>query len=124
LFDHDQLLLQVQIWHQHEQVDLYCAGVYYAQHNPQDHEDTARKGHNPDGRKYWAVNTNPYFNHLANGHGIPTVEFRQHEGTNDTARVRAWARLMVALVDYAKTDRPLYWVGKAADFRELYSALI
>ena len=100
------------------------AGVYYAQHNPQDHEDTARKGYNPDGRKYWAVNTNPYFNHLANGHGIPTVEFRQHEGTNDTARVRAWARLMVALVDYAKTDRPLYWVGKAADFRELYSALI
>jgi hypothetical protein len=100
------------------------ANVYYAQNNPTEHEDATRLGRNPDGRKYWAVNVNPYFNYLNNGTGVPTIEFRQHEGTNDTARVRAWGRVMVALVDYAKTDRPIYWVAKATDLRELLTALI
>lgn len=88
-------------------------------------EQSARQGRESD--KYRAVNTLWHFRGMTPnswaGNRPQTLEFRQHEGTNDTARIRAWAYLMVQMVEFAKTDRPLYWVGKAKDLTELLKAI-
>jgi hypothetical protein len=87
-------------------------------------EQACRQGRESD--KYRAVNTLWHFRGVSpNNYGNrpATLEFRQHEGTNDTARIRAWAWLMVQLVEFAKSDRPLYWVGKARNLTELLKAI-
>jgi hypothetical protein len=96
------------------------AGNYYYQRHNDQNEDYTRKGNPSD--KYTAVNTKWHFEGPRLGRP-QTVEFRQHEGTNDTARIRAWAWLLIRLVEFAKTDRPVYWVGKSKTLSELVHAL-
>lgn len=92
--------------------------TYCRPNDPRD-EELARHGEGTD--KYRAVNTRHHFSPFG---GRPqTIEFRQSEGTNDIHRVRAWAWLLVQLVEFAKSDRPVYWVGKATTLNELIKAL-
>ena len=91
----------------------------YCRPNDQTEEQHARDGHGTD--KYRAVNT---CWHFSPKFGRPnTIEFRQHEGTNDTSRVRAWGWLLVQLVEFGKSDRPLYWLGKAQTLTQLIREL-
>jgi hypothetical protein len=91
--------------------------AYYAQDNREEDISYARRGIATE--KYRAVNTAPHFN----SNRPDTIEFRQHEGTNDANRVRAWAVLLVALVEYAKANRPTYWLSRCQDFTELAKEL-
>lgn len=77
-----------------------------------------------DGRgslKYRAVNTAPHF--TTSTDKAPTLEFRQHEGTNEIAEVRAWSVLMVALVEYSKRNTSNYWLIRPQSGDELLNEL-
>lgn len=71
--------------------------------------------------KFYAVNTSHHFYAMSNGRPDEArLEFRQHQGTNNPEQIRAWAWLMVELVEFAKSNRPFYWLANAktlADFR-------
>lgn len=69
--------------------------------------------------KYKAVNTAPHFA----THRPDTIEFRQHEGTNDTAEIRAWAMLMIRIVEFAKTNRTTLWLEDAQTFAQAWQLL-
>lgn len=87
-------------------------------------EDRTRKGEAT--AKMTAVNTGHHFYNLG-PYGNPTnarLEFRQHTGTNDPAEVRAWAWLLIELVEFAKSNRPIYWLGRAKTLDEFRKALV
>lgn len=90
---------------------------YYCQDNTTAEVAQNRAGQGTE--KYKAVNTSPHFSN----HRPKTIEFRQHEGTNNPAEVRAFAVLMVHLVEYAKRNAPVYWLARCADFTELAKEL-
>ncbi|KAK8085819.1 hypothetical protein PG997_007090 [Apiospora hydei] len=46
--------------------------------------------------------------------GFVTIEFRQHEGTLDPARIEAWARLCVGLTEWAAFDMTEEQLGEVA----------
>jgi len=76
--------------------------------------------------KFTAVNTQHHYNNLSNPYGRPDtarLEFRQHEGTNNPAEIRAWAWLMVELVEFGKSTRPLYWLAQAKTLDQFRKAL-
>lgn len=91
--------------------------AYYCQTNTDEDITFARNG--IGSQKYRAVNTGPHFSNYR----PKTIEFRQHAGTNSTVAVRAWAVLLVALVEYAKNNRPVYWLARCRDFDELAKEL-
>lgn len=90
----------------------------YCRDNNEEESDYARNGFGTD--KYRAVNTAPHFSQYRTA---KTIEFRQHEGTNSPTEVRAWAVLMVALVEYAKRSTGVYWLARCKDFDELAKEL-
>lgn len=92
-------------------------GAYYCQDNTDHDIAEARQGRGSE--KYRAVNTAPHFSNYR----PDTIEFRQHAGTASTVAVRAWAVLLVALVEYAKRDQPVYWLARCRDFDELAKEL-
>jgi hypothetical protein len=98
---------------EHRKHNSYCRP-----HDPTE-EDWARRGQATE--KYRAVNTCWHFSPKFGR--TNTIEFRQHEGTNDTSRVRAWAWLLVQLVEFGKSERPLYWLGKAQTLTQLIGEL-
>ena len=93
------------------------AGAYYCQTNSDNDIAEARAGRGTE--KYRAVNTAPHFSNYR----PDTIEFRQHAGTVSTVAVRAWAVLLVHLVEYAKRNRPIYWLARCRDFDELAKEL-
>jgi hypothetical protein len=93
------------------------AGAYYCQTNSDHDINEARAGRGSE--KYRAVNTAPHFSNYR----PDTIEFRQHAGTGSTVAVRAWAVLLVHLVEYAKRNRPIYWLARCRDFDELAKEL-
>lgn len=94
--------------------------TYYANDNT---EADIRRAIDADStEKYKAVNTAHHFNGGRWGKA-QTLEFRQHEGTNDTARVRAWAYLLVRLVEFGKSGKDLYWLAKAKDLDEVLAII-
>jgi hypothetical protein len=95
------------------------AGNYYYQRHNSQNEEYTRKGNPSD--KYTAVNTKWHFEGPRLGRP-QTVEFRQHEGTNEVDRIRAWAWLLIRIVEFGKSDRPVYWIGKAKTLGELIHA--
>ena len=85
-------------------------------------EQLARQGHETE--KFTAVNTSHHFSNLRYGRPDEArIEFRQHKGENDPAEIRAWAWLMVELVEFAKSNRPFYWLANAQTLAELRKAL-
>lgn len=94
------------------------AGTYYADRNT---ESEARRAQfqGLSTEKYRAVNTAPHFS----GHRAQTIEFRQHEGTNSTAEIRAWAVLLMQIVEFAKTNRTTLWLAEATTFAEAWRLL-
>lgn len=96
-------------------------GGYYKKHDPQLEEDT-RRGYDSD--KYTDVNTKWHFMAVKRlTSRDATLEFRQHEGTNDSARIRAWAWLMIQLVEFAKTSKPVYWLGRCQTLGDMITAI-
>jgi hypothetical protein len=93
------------------------AGAYYCQANTDEDLARARRGEGTE--KYRAVNTAPHFSNYR----PDTIEFRQHAGTVSTVAIRAWAVLLVHLVEYAKRNRPVYWLARCRDFDELAKEL-
>ena len=86
------------------------------------HEYNARKGFPT--AKMTAVNTGHHFYNLEIGNPLEArLEFRQHEGTNNPAEVRAWAWLLTELVEFAKSNRPIYWLSRAKTLGEFRNAL-
>ena len=94
--------------------------VYYARDNSED--DVRRALDNDSTEKYRAVNTAHHFNGGRWGKA-QTLEFRQHGGTNDTDRVRAWAYLLVRLVEFGKSGAGLYWLARAKDLDEVLAVI-
>jgi hypothetical protein len=74
--------------------------------------------------KYSTVNTQHHFNNVKRNPERTRLEFRQHAGENSASEIRAWAWLLCELVEFAKSDRPLYWLGKAQTLAEFRKALI
>jgi hypothetical protein len=88
-----------------------------------DKEEMTRKGIATE--KMTAVNTSHHFYNLQYDRPeLARLEFRQHEGSNDPAQIRAWAWLLVELVEFAKSNRPVYWLTKARTLAEFRGALI
>jgi hypothetical protein len=75
--------------------------------------------------KFTAVNTQHHYHNLGQfgDKKKARLEFRQHEGTNNPAEIRAWAWLMVELVEFAKSTRPLYWIAQAKTLDQFRKAL-
>ena len=75
--------------------------------------------------KFTAVNTQHHYHNLSQygDKKKARLEFRQHEGTNNPAEIRAWAWLMVELVEFAKSTRPLYWIAQAKTLAQFRKAL-
>lgn len=94
------------------------AGTYYAQRNSAD-QATRLQFQGESTEKYFAVNTAPHFA----GHRAQTVEFRQHAGTNDTKEIRAWAMLLMQIVEYAKTNRTTLWLEDSKTFGQAWEIL-
>lgn len=93
----------------------------YAQpHSPEQEGATVREL--PTG-KYYAVNTNHHFNNVKSYPIRARLEFRQHAGENSASEIRAWAWLLCELVEFAKSDRPLYWLARAKTLAEFRKAL-
>jgi hypothetical protein len=90
----------------------------FAQPITEETEDYTRRGQATD--KFSAVSTKW---HYEGGHRAQTLEFRQHAGTNSTEEVRAWAILVVELVEFAKSTKSLYWIAKATTLAEFRGAL-
>lgn len=84
-------------------------------------EDNARKGY--PSAKMTAVNSGHHFANVDNNPEIARLEFRQHEGTNNPAEIRAWAWLLCEVVEFAKSDRPIYWLSKAKTLDQFRKAL-
>jgi hypothetical protein len=97
-------------------------GNRYAQNHAPIHEDEARKGSATG--KYYAVNTQHHFHNLDRNPDRTRLEFRQHAGENSASEIRAWAWLLCELVEFGKSDRPLYWLGRAQTLAEFRKALI
>lgn len=95
------------------------AGVYYAQAPRLEHSEDARQGYASE--KYRAVNTATHFH---GGSFRPqTIEFRQHAGETDTAKIRAWAVLLIEIVEFAKGNASVFWIGGARDLTHLRQLL-
>ena len=94
--------------------------VYYANDNTE--ADIRRALDGDSTEKYKAVNTAHHFNGGRWGKA-QTLEFRQHGGTNDTDRVRAWAYLLVRLVEFGKSGAGLYWLARAKDLDEILAVI-
>lgn len=95
------------------------AGVYYAQAPRLEHSEDARQGYASE--KYRAVNTATHFH---GGSFRPqTIEFRQHAGETNTAHIRAWACLMIEIVEFAKGTASVFWIGGARDLNHLRALL-
>lgn len=91
---------------------------YCADHTEAD-EERVRKGVSAE--RYLTWNTQ---SHFSPKFGRPqTLELRKHEGTNDPDRVRAWAYLAVSLVEFAKSNRPTYWLTQCETLAEAFSNL-
>lgn len=88
--------------------------THYARRNEDTHRAEVMRERSTG--KYYAVNTDPHFSTYRSA---KTIEFRQHAGTNDTAEVRAWAVLLIALVEYAKAGKPVYWLARCRTLAEL-----
>jgi len=94
-------------------------GVYYAQAPRLADSDHARQGYGSE--KYRAVNTATHFH---DGSYRPkTIEFRQHAGETDTAKIRAWAMLLIEIVEFAKGNASVFWLGGARDLNHLRQML-
>lgn len=89
-------------------------GTHYARDNEAHHFAEAIAERSTD--KYYAVNTAPHFSRYR---PAQTIEFRQHAGTNDVDEVRAWAILLVALVEYAKRNAGVYYLARCRTLAEL-----
>jgi hypothetical protein len=74
--------------------------------------------------KYSTVNTQHHFNNVKRNPERARLEFRQHAGENSASEIRAWAWLLCELVEFAKTDRPVYWLAQAKTLAEFRKALI
>ena len=74
--------------------------------------------------KYSTVNTQHHFNNVKRNPERARLEFRQHAGENSASEIRAWAWLLCELVEFAKTDRPIYWLAQAKTLAEFRNALI
>jgi hypothetical protein len=74
--------------------------------------------------KYYAVNTQHHFNNLKRNPERTRLEFRQHAGENSASEIRAWAWLLCELVEFAKSDRPIYWLAQAKTLDQFRKALI
>jgi len=62
--------------------------------------------------------------HFQNGNYRPqTIEFRQHAGETDTAKIRAWAMLLIEIVEFAKGNASVFWIGGARDLNHLRQLL-
>ena len=86
-------------------------------------EEMSRKGIASE--KMTAVNTSHHFYNLQYDRPeLARLEFRQHQGENDPAQIRAWAWLLIELVEFAKSNRPVYWLTKARTLAEFRRALI
>jgi hypothetical protein len=78
-------------------------------------EERVRRGEVTE--RYLTWNTQ---SHFSPAFGRPqTLELRKHSGTNDPDRVRAWAWLAVGMVEFAKSDRPVYWLGQVHTLADL-----
>jgi hypothetical protein len=95
----------------------------YAPKPRTEYEAMAHRGESTG--KFTAVNTQHHYNNLTPYGNLEAcrIEFRQHEGTNNPAEIRAWAWLMVELVEFAKSTRPLYWLTKAKTLDQFRKAL-
>jgi hypothetical protein len=69
--------------------------------------------------KYRAVNTAPHFS----TYRADTIEFRQHDGTNDIDEIRAWAMFMIRIVEFAQTNATTLWLQDATTFAEAWKLL-
>lgn len=94
----------------------------YSQKLDQDQERQARLGASTG--KYYAVNTQHHFSNLERNPNRARLEFRQHAGENSASEIRAWAWLLCELVEFAKTDRPIYWLAQAKTLDEFRRALV
>ena len=94
----------------------------YASKIQHHHEDNARQGY--PSAKMTAVNSGHHFANIDNNPLTARLEFRQHKGTNNPAQIRAWAWLLCELVEFGKSDRPIYWLSKANTLDEFRKALI
>jgi hypothetical protein len=74
--------------------------------------------------KYSTVNTQHHFNNIKHNPERTRLEFRQHAGENSASEIRAWAWLLCELVEFAKTDRPVYWLAQAKTLDQFRKALI
>lgn len=91
------------------------ADTYYAQRPRLEHSEDARRGEPSE--KYRAVNTATHFH---GGTFRPhTIEFRQHAGEVHAERIRAWAMLLIDLVEFAKGNASVYWLSGAKDLNDL-----
>jgi hypothetical protein len=73
--------------------------------------------------KYTAVNTQHHFNNIKHNNDRTRLEFRQHAGENSASEIRAWAWLLCELVEFGKSERPLYWLAQAKTLAEFRKAL-
>ena len=94
------------------------SNTYYAQHNTNS-QALKVQFQSETTEKYYAVNTAPHFS----GHRAQTIEFRQHAGTSDTAEVRAWAMLLIRIVEFAKTNQTTLWLQEAQTFEQAWNLL-
>lgn len=93
--------------------------VYYAQKPTLSQSEDARQGHRSE--KYRAVNTATHFH---DGNYRPkTIEFRQHAGETNTHKIRAWAMLLIEIVEFAKGNASVFWLGGARDLTHLRQML-
>jgi hypothetical protein len=95
----------------------------YAPKPRNEYEAMAHRGESTG--KFTAVNTQHHYHNLSQygDKNTARLEFRQHEGTNNPAEIRAWAWLMVELVEFAKSTRPLYWLAQAKTLDQFRKAL-
>jgi hypothetical protein len=73
--------------------------------------------------KYTAVNTQHHFHNIKQNPDRTRLEFRQHAGENSASEIRAWAWLLCELVEFGKSDRPLYWLAQAKTLDQFRKAL-
>jgi hypothetical protein len=84
-------------------------------------EEATRKGESTG--KYTAVNTQHHFHNIKHNPERTRLEFRQHAGENSASEIRAWAWLLCELVEFGKSNRPLYWLARAQTLAEFRQAL-
>jgi hypothetical protein len=91
----------------------------YCQDHTPEQEALVRQGHGAE--RYLTWNTQ---SHFTPKFGRPaTLELRKHEGTNNPDRVRAWAYLAVSMVEFAKSNRPTYWLSQCETLGEALDQL-